>query len=646
MKKLLGFLSLSLLGLGAVAQDIHDHPCALKRQGEKMQHAHLGKSANLVPEEDYYDIKHVAFDFNLTDTSIYVEGNTKTTAQVVAPTMNLYAFELDSMLTIDSIILNGQYDLLGTLTTQGYIRKVTFPMTLNQGNTFDVRIRYHGTPPTGTGFFTGILHDVAGGVDMVYTVSDPYATKDWWPAKQALQDKIDSVDMHVTVPDYCKAGSNGLLVSTTSAGPNLLKYHWKTNYPIDYYLISLAIADFADDKYYMHFDNSTDSMLIHNFFYDSTAWVTNYGVNFDSVGLMINYFSDLFGRYPFWKEKYGHCLTTLGGGMEHQTMTTIGVTDTRTIAHELCHQWFGDNVTYNQWNDVWLSEGFATYAEQLFLEHWWGSAAMKAHRTPQYNNVMVIPGGSVIVSDTITFTSLFSPRLVYKKGAAVAHMLRNIAPNDSTYFAGLEQFQTQYAYSMATSDDLKNVMATAYNANLDTFFNQWVYGEGYPSYVVNWSQAGPYVSVTLFQTSSMTSSVPLFHTPIDIKLKSPYGDTVIRVYNNQSTQTYNFMFSNWMNGVELDPDEWILNKVTSVVNVSEVTKTNFTIAPNPTKDHWNISNLEKGQSLKLTDAAGRTVWTGTSQSGSTAIPAANLASGNYILQIGDVNKGTVQLVRL
>ena len=144
----------------------------------------------------------------------------------------------------------------------------------------------------------------------------------------------------------------------------------------------------------------------------------------------------------------------------------------------------------------------------------------------------------------------------------------------------------------------------------------------------------------------MTSSVPLFHTPIDIKLKSPYGDTVIRVYNNQSTQTYNFMFSNWMNGVELDPDEWILNKVTSVVNVSEVTKTNFTIAPNPTKDHWNISNLEKGQSLKLTDAAGRTVWTGTSQSGSTAIPAANLASGNYILQIGDVNKGTVQLVRL
>jgi aminopeptidase N len=280
---------------------------------------------------------------------------------------------------------------------------------------FNVHVYYHGTPPTGVGFFTGIIHDVDNGTHMVYTVSDPYATKDWWPAKQALQDKIDSVDMWVTVPDYCKVGSNGLLRSTTTAGPGLLQYKWKTNYPIDYYLISVAIADYAEQASYMHFSNSNDSMLLQNFFYDSTNFSNLFGANFDSAALMIDYFSNLFGRFPFWQEKYGHCFTTLGGGMEHQTMTTIGVTDTRTIAHELCHEWFGDNVTYNQWEDVWLSEGFATYAEQLFIEHWWGTAAMKNYRTLQYNNVMGQAGGRVIVDDSTDINALFSPRLVYRR---------------------------------------------------------------------------------------------------------------------------------------------------------------------------------------------------------------------------------------
>jgi aminopeptidase N len=646
MKRILSFLVLAISCGSLFAQHADMHPCADRMLKDRLHPATLAKSTNVIPEEDYYDIKHVWFDMHLTDTSIYVDGNVRTTAQVVVPAMDLYAFELDSMLTIDSIILNDQYDLLGTLTTQGFVRTVTFPMTLNQGNMFNVRVVYHGTPPTGTGFFTGIIHDVAGTVDMVYTISDPYATKDWWPAKQSLQDKIDSVDMNVTVPDYCKVGSNGLLTATVPAGPGHLQYQWRTRYLIDYYLISLSIADFAEDQYYMHFTNSTDSMLIHNFFHDSTGWVNGYGVNFDSVTHMINYFSDLFGRYPFWKEKYGHCLTTLGGGMEHQTMTTIGVTDTRTIAHELCHQWFGDNVTYNQWEDVWLSEGFATYAEQLFIENWWGTTQMKNYRTGQFNNVVSQPGGKVIVSDTTNIYLIFEPRLVYRKGAAVAHMLRYIAPNDSTYFAGLREFQSQHAYGMATTTDLKNIMAATYNMNLDTFFNQCVYGEGYPRYVVSWSQAGPFVNVTLQQTTSMTSSVPLFYTPLDIRLKSPYGDTTIRVYNNQSTQSFSFMFSNWMNGVEIDPGNHILDKVLSTVNVSELAKNKVSIAPNPTSDKWLVKDLEKGQALKLTDATGRTVWTGTSSDGATVIPAQQLAAGTYILQIGEVNKGTVQLVRL
>ncbi len=602
------------------------------------------KSTNAVPEEDYYDVKHVYFDLKLTDTSIFVRGNVRTTARVIVPSMSIYAFELDAALTIDSIKLNGTTHL--PFTTTGFVRKATLPSALTMGTTFNIHVYYNGTPPTGTGFFTGIMHSVSAGTDMVFTVSDPYATKDWWPAKQSLQDKIDSVDMHVTVPDYCKVGSNGLLQSTLPAGAGLLKYHWKTKYPIDYYLISLAIADYSEKKSYVHFTNSTDSMLIQNFFYDSTNFINNFGANFDSVSLMINHFSDLFGRYPFWKEKYGHCITTLGGGMEHQTMTTIGVTDTRTIAHELCHQWFGDAVTYNQWNDVWLSEGFATYAEQLFIENWWGTTPMKNFRTSQYNNVMGLPGGRVLVDDTTTISSLFDPRLVYRKGAAVAHMLRYMAPVDSLFFVGLRQFQSAHAYGMATTNDLKNIMATTYGINLDVFFDQWVSGEGYPKYSIYWSQAGPDVSVRLVQEPSKPSSVPLFRIPFEIRLKSTMGDTIVKVYNDQLDQTFNFSFWNSMNGVELDPGNHILDKVMgNPVNVSIAAGQKINISPNPATDEWVIKNMDAGQSLKLIDISGRAVWEGTSKS-TTAIPARQLPAGTYLLQISGNSKNTIQLQRL
>jgi aminopeptidase N len=646
MKKLLTLFTLLLLGSNTYAQDnVMKNGCADRRLNDTHKPNISAKSTNAIPEEDYYDIKHVAFDLKLSDISIFVQGNVKTTAKVVVPSMSLYAFELDSMLVIDSIIYNGTTQI--PFTSLGFVRKATLPAAISNGTTFTIRVYYSGTPPTGTGFFTGIMHAVGGGnTDMVYTVSDPYATKDWWPAKQSLQDKIDSVDMHVTVPDYCKVGSNGLLQATVPAGPGFLQYQWKTRYPIDYYLISVAIARYKEHKSYMHFSNSTDSMLIQNFYYDSTNYVNLFGANFDSTGLMVDYFSTLFGRFPFWKEKYGHCFTTLGGGMEHQTMTTIGVGDTRTIAHELCHEWFGDNVTYNQWDDVWLSEGFATYAEQLFTEHWWGAAAMKSYRTTQYNNVMSQDGGRVIVDDSTSILALFSPRLVYKKGAAVAHMLRFIAPEDSLFFVGLRAFQAQHQYGMATTTDLKNVMAATYGFNLDVFFDQWVYGEGFPKYSVAWSQAGPDVMVKLTQTASMPSSIPLFRTPIKIKLKSPFGDTIVTVYNDQPVQTFNFNFSNWMNGVELDPNDDILNKVTSTVNIAEVKHKEYAIVPNPTKDQWLLQNMEKGQKLSLTDMSGRLVWTGISNKGNTIIPAQQLPAGSYILQVGDINKGTIQLVRL
>ena len=589
------------------------------------------------PTEYNYDIKHLVFDLTLNDSFRAVQGNVSTTAMVTASSMPVYTFELDTTFTIDSFKLNGTSYTVQT--SGGTVRKVTLSTALSQNTSFTAQVFYHGIPPVGSGFFNGVTQSITvSGVHMFYTVSDPYVAKDWWPCKQDIQDKIDSVDMWVTVPSGQKVGSNGLLVSTTYPSASTVQYHWSTHYAIDYYLISLAIAPYTDYSSYMHFTGSSDSMLIENFFYDTATFVPAYKANFDSLSYMIDYLSTLFGRYPFWKEKYGVCYSTLGGGMEHQTMTTIGVTMTPLIAHELGHQWFGDHVTYRTWPHVWVSEGFATYTEQLFINKFWGAAAMLAYRTDQYNYVMSNPSGRVYIDDTTSPYTLFNQRLVYDKGAGVLHMLRFLAPQDSLFFTILKTYQQQYAFGNANTDDLKAIAASVYGQNLDTFFNQWVYEQGYPIYSTKWNQIGNTVYVALDQTTSLPSSVAVFFMPVELQFHSAAGDTIIKVYNDQASQLYSFTWGNTVTGMAIDPNNWIINDVGSIthdntVQVSASVFANIKVYPNPSKDYWRVDKLPADTELSLTDSNGKTVWTGRSSKSSVSIPGKQLAPGNYILKL-------------
>lgn len=513
------------------------------------------------PAENNYDVHYLKFDLYLNDSSSYIKGNVTTTAQVVSAAMPVYTFELDTALTIDSVLFNGH--LLPVQTSGRSIRKVTLALTLKQDDIFTAQVFYHGKPPMGNGFFNGVTQaTTTTGVKMFYTLSCPYVAKDWWPCKQVLQDKIDSVDMWVTVPKGQVVGSNGLLRSVTTPTAGFVQYHWASRYPADYYLISLAIAPYSVYSSYMHFSGSTDSMLIQNFFYDIDEFTfqPKYKSNFDSLAYMIDYFSTLYGRYPFYKEKYGVCYTTLGGGMEHQTMTTIGVAQTPIIAHELGHQWFGDCVTYKTWPDVWLSEGFATYIEQLYVAKFWGATAAFNYREKQYNNVMSQPGGRVYVDDTTSVYIIFDQRLVYHKAPGVLHMLRFLAPKDSLFFTVCKTYQQKYAFSNAATEDLKDVAESVYDLNLDTFFNQWIYGQGFPTYSAKWDQLGSIVNVKLEQTTSMPASVAVFFMPIELRLKGTNIDTTIQVFNNKATQLYSFSIPAQIDSIFIDPNNWIIHK--------------------------------------------------------------------------------------
>jgi aminopeptidase N len=599
-----------------------------------------------------YDIKYVQFNLNMTNASTAVSGDVTTTAVVTASSMSSYVFELNDTLTIDSVKINGI--LSPVSTTHPSVRKVSLSPAIPYGTTFTAQVFYHGTPPVGTGFFThGLCHSTISstGTEVTYTCGDPNWCSDWWPCKQVLGDKIDSVDMIVTVPTGTAVNSNGIRLSATNVAGGV-QYHWKTKYAIDYYLIAVDVAQYAEYDSYIHYTGSTDSTLFTEFFYDTATFNPLYKKYFDSAMLMVDYFSQLYGRYPYDKEKFGYSFSTLNGGMENQTLVTIGVTQTPLIAHELGHQWFGDHVTYASWRDIWLSEGFACHNEQLFVEHFWGEAASVAYRTQQYNSVVSSPTGSVYVDDTTSVSRIFDRLLTYYKGAAVVHMLRYVAPNDSVFFSALKTYQNTYAFGLATTENLKAIIATAYGRNMDTFFNQWVYGQGYPNYHVQWNQSSNQVFVQIMQSPSDSLITPFFYTPIEVQLISATGDTTIKIYNDQKVQFISLPWDRTMTGLKVDPNSNVLHKATPLsithnpaLGINNAVTQRLQVYPNPATDGWIVTGIAAGTHMLLSDILGRKLWERYALTNEMMIPAAGLAAGNYILQLTGNTNTNLRLVR-
>lgn len=613
--------------------------CAEQRQ--KNTHIlNAAKTALASPLLDDYDVKYVILDLQINPLNTFIQGNALTTA-MTQRSMSTYAFELNDSLTIDSAKFNGIP--VATSHIASNVQGISLGTPLSAGNLFSVQIYYHGSTPNGNGFFThGLNHySLPHGVNITFSLSDPNLARDWWPCKQSLTDKIDSARLWFTVPAGYMAGSNGRLRAVTPMGGPNFRYEWSTYYPIEYYLISVSAAPYVLHQQRLRFSGSGDTMAVQHFVYDTAYYMPSMRAALDSTPQVIDYFSQLFGRYPFWKEKYGHCIAPLSGGMEHQTMTTLGVNlPTYLIAHELGHQWWGDHVTYSSWRDVWLSEGWASYCEQLFKEHFQGDTAALLHRKGVFARVMSGAGGSVIVDDTTNVYRIFDSRLTYDKGAAVAHMLRYIAPSDSVFFSGLKAYQQHFAFGLANTDSFQKVMEAAYGFSLDTFFTQWVYGQGYPIYSGSWNQRDSDVYIELRQAGSSPSNTPLFSMPLDLQLTTPGGaDSIVRVYFDQATQQFHLRWARQINGFNIDPGDNIVNWTNAIskdpsLGLSGEKKTGMYVAPNPSDNgFWMLHGITYTSRLVLCDMSGRVVWEKEKAKGNLEISNSQLPVGVYHLQV-------------
>jgi len=583
------------------------------------------------PLLDKYDIHFVKLDLNVSDQSTYISGNTTIVGKATETSLDTLVFDFKDNMIVDSVLING---IKRTITRSNNEIIYIFSPAIPSGGEFTAQIFYRGTP-TGGGVSSGLSS--SWGKRVTWTLSESFHAYEWWPCKQVLSDKIDSAYLYFTCDDDCMVGSNGLLKNITTLPGSKKRFEWKTYYPINYYLISFSVAEYIDYSLYAY-PTGSDPVLIQNFIYNHPNCLSYYKSSIDKTAAFIELFSDKFGLYPFADEKYGHCLALIGGGMEHQTMTTLNSFSYNLVSHELAHQWFGDYVTCATWQDIWINEGFASYSEYIALENLVSYNDAQTWLIDAFRRAMDSPTGSVYIpfEDAFNEGRIFSSNLSYKKGAALLHMIRYQINDDELFFSALKNYLSQYKNDVATGDDFRAVVEETTAMDFGLFFDQWYYGKGYPSFFVNYTQTADTLTMEVTQNTT-TSITPVFNMFIEYKLFYATSDTSVRLYQNEKIQTYKIPIKDRVIGLAVDPSNRILNGPGLIVSSEEMVteKMSFDVYPNPTKDYLNIrlntpEKISDGL-LQIFDAGGRLVYKKETLENELTINLSDYNTGIYIV---------------
>ena len=423
----------------------------------------------------------------------------------------------------------------------------------------------------------------------------------------------------------------------------MVRYEWKTHYPIDYYLISFTISDYQEYLQYAHPQGYNDSILIQHYVYNNPGYLPYFQAQINNTKPFVELLSDLYGLYPFAQEKYGHCTAPIGGGMEHQTMTTLSSFSFELIIHELGHQWFGDYVTCANWQDIWVNEGFATYTYYLGQQYLTTQYDADAWMVGVHNDVMASPNGSIYIpfSDINDESRIFDYRLTYEKGAAIIHTMRHIINNDSIFFGVLKAFLQQYAYSTALGDDFKNFISNYSGIDFSTFFDEWYYGEGYPTYSMVWNQNNDTLFFSLSSVSSAPTITPFFHLPVEIQFSNGSQDTTIRFEHQYNNQNFSAYIPFLVNQITIDPKNYIVNKVGTIITSENLNiLPTFSIYPNPSSDKIYITGLNTKSEIKFFTITGKLIKSLETQN---EINISDLPKGVYIIELNDYKQKLIKL---
>jgi len=578
----------------------------------------------------FYDLVYQRMEWVVDPAVKYIAGKVTSYFTSQIDELSEIEFDLNSLMTVDSVKQHNT-KLKYTLIDNKLIVQLINALASQELDS--VHVYYRGEPekePSGFGSFTISKHS---GVESLWTLSEPYGAMEWWPCKQSLNDKIDSIDIIVTCPELYRTASNGILVSE-EVNNGLRTMHWKHRYPIATYLVAIAVTNYDDYSDTLKFDDGRE-MKIVNFVYPEYLETAKNETTVTAD--LIKFYSEKIDEYPFLKEKYGHAQFGWGGGMEHQTMSFMGNLKFDLQAHELAHQWFGDYITLGTWQDIWLNEGFATYMTGLSYEYFFDGDYWPQWKTATILQIVSAPDGSVFVNDTTDIYTLFSSRLSYSKGAYLLHMLRWIL-GDEHFFEGMQEYfnDPKLAAGFARNSQFVRHMEIAGDTSLTEFFNDWYYGEGYPEYSAIYTPVGEGILKIRLSQTTTHNSVDFFEMPVPV-----------RVYNSNKTDSMDFRLNHTLNNQEflvevnfdvaelvIDPDKWLISKTSQVVKVDPEPEINdMVIYPNPFNQYIFVfaPSTEQIISSQIITVAGTTVR--KFNGNQSILNCSGIAPGTYILHV-------------
>lgn len=616
-------------------EDIDKQGLILKEQNSYLQKMPAGNVNNNTLN---YDLRYQRMDLSL-DPAIYSVQGSVTSHFIPNQNISSIYFDLTTQLTVSQVTFHGNNLTFQQLPTKEL--KIDFASTLPANTLDSLTIHYSGAPdPQYSAFSTS----AQSSIPVMYTLSEPYGAQDWFPTKQSLNDKIEKFEFKINTPSQYSVAANGTLMSETNLVNSRKLTYYKSLYPITAYLVALSITNFTK----LNDVIGNPPFPFVNYLYPSTISNTAVMDNIEWTKQAMILFENYFGTYPFRNEKYGHMQFSFNGVcMEHQTMSSMSSFGKGVIAHELAHQWFGDKVTCGAWNDIWLNEGFATFGEHLVNEKLlMTNSEFLNYLAGQKNYITSAAGGSTYVADANlgSVGTIFSGRLTYAKGGFIVRMLKWIL-TDPVFYQALKDYHQRpnLAYNYARTADLANSLQLSTGRNFTEFFNDWVYGQGYPTYDVRWKQSTVDQSIT-FQINQTQShaSVSFYEMPLPIKVNGTNGEVAyLKPENTANGQFFTFPLSFTVSSVEFNYEHQILERNSTVtmdnaLYTSEFELEQMALFPNPAKNQVFVKGLNKNENFKIFAVDGKLVKSGIYEP-SKSINITELVPGNYIIQIKERN---------
>lgn len=566
------------------------------------------------PNQSLFDVKHYTIDIAINDSTQYIEG----TVTIILESLLEGLASID--INADTILSVGYVGLSGTgavpFSREGDVLTADLSTPLYAGEEASIEVQFEGYAASAIN--PGIFFREYDGMIVIFSLSEPWSSRSWWPCKDYPDDKA-TFDLNFSVPSYMTAASNGEYLGYTEEtrwGRPYRRYSWRENYEMSTYLASISATDYTVLTEYWEYSPG-DSMIITNYVPPGRLWQAEEDLNIAVPAL--DFFSSIYGLYPFVEEKYGVSLVNIGGGMEHQTLTSYGIYFVRgdhyydwIYIHELSHQWFGDLITCENWEDIWLNEGWASYSEALWEEHLGGEQALRSYM--QGKDTEESWNGPVLRDPFNTNPNYYFDLVVYHKAAWILHMFRHIA-GDSVFFDMAKGYASdpRFRFSTANTSQFVSVCEDYYGAPLDWFFDPWLTREDRPSYEWSWD-CYPAGGDTVVSISVTQAPGDAYVMPVDFRIETRRGNIDTILWVDEAAESFLISAGAMVTSVELDPGGWILCDKSSVVTDAVIPAPTYLSQnyPNPFNPSTTIpfGIAEPGHvRISLFDAGGRHVKT-------------------------------------